>query len=105
MSETESVPYVVGRSEAEEIIEHRAYNTRERKLITALTVYETNAWFALRIKKRDMKEAMEWRVYTAASGHTTRKTLVILASSLCFPLGHFLKGFHEENSPPGVQVL
>jgi hypothetical protein len=55
MSKTERVPCVVGRSEAEEIIEHQAYNTTERKQVTALTIYETNAWFALRIKKRDMK--------------------------------------------------
>jgi hypothetical protein len=103
MSETERVPYVVGRSEAEEIIEHQAYNTTERKQVTALTVYETNAWFALRIKKRYMKEAVEWRVNIAASSHTTCKTLVNLASLLCFPLSHFLKGVHEYNSPPVCQ--
>jgi len=105
MSETERVPCVVGRSEAEEIMEHRAYNTTERKHLTARTVYETNAWFALRIKKRYMKEAVELRVNTAASSHTTYKPLVILASPLCFPLGHFLEGFHEYNSPPGMPVL
>jgi len=105
MSETERVPDVVGRSEAEEIMEHRADNTTEREHVTALTVYETNAWFALRIKTRNMKEAVEWRVNTASSSHTTCKPLVILASPLCFPLGHFLKRFHEYNSPPGVPVL
>jgi hypothetical protein len=51
MSETVRVAYVVGRSEAEKIIEHQAYNTTERKQVIALTVHETNPWFALRIKK------------------------------------------------------
>jgi len=51
MRETERFPYVVERSEAEEIIEHQAYNTTERKQVTALMVCETNVWFALRIKK------------------------------------------------------
>ena len=62
MSESQRVPCVVGRSEAEEIMEHRAHNTTARTHITALTVHETNAWFALTIKTRDMKEAEEWRV-------------------------------------------
>jgi hypothetical protein len=105
MSETERVPYVVRRSEAEEIIEHRAFDTAEHKQVTILALYGTNAWFALTIKQRDMKEALEWRVNIAASRHTTSKTLVILATSLCSPLSHFLKGFHEYNSPLGVPVL
>ena len=100
MSETERVPYVVGWAEAEEIIEHQAYNKTERKQVKALTVYETNVWFALRIKKRDIKEAVEWRVNIAASSHTICKTLVNLASPLCFLLSHFLEGFHEYNCPP-----
>ena len=58
MSETKRIYYEARGAEAEEIIEHRAYNTTQHKQITALAVYETNAWFVLRIKKRAVTDAV-----------------------------------------------
>jgi hypothetical protein len=51
MSVTNRVHYEVRRTEAEETIEHQTYNTAQHKEVTALTVYETNAWFAVKIQK------------------------------------------------------
>ena len=105
MSDTERVPYVVGRSEAEEIIEHQAYNTTERKQVRALTVYETNVWFALRIKKRYIERGRGVaREYCCIQSYDVQNASEFSKSSV-FSFEPFSQGVSRIQLTTGVPVL
>jgi hypothetical protein len=47
-----------------ETVKHQAYNTTQHyQPDGSIARDEINTWFALRIKKQLMKEAMEWQVF------------------------------------------